>query len=393
MSFARISADSHIDLHWLPADLFVKNASAAQKEHMPFVAEGEEPTWTTNKNVWLGYVSGFGPYGQKYVAGSNAKIDIMASTGLYADAKKGRRRVSDPVLRQQDMNLDGIDAEVIYGLAAETMMRIENPAAATEMCRIYNDWLVDFCRASNGRLFGLACVYYADIEASVREVHRIAEHRRGGIVGINLAITRETRPLWHASWEPMWKAISDVGLPLHIHCFRSLPLTLDEIDVAGQAKRAAFFTSVTGFQMASLVHPLAALIGSGVLERYPNLQLVLGESGLGWLPYVLERMDHEFTGRFQDLELKMKPSDYWRRQCKAVFQNDRVGIKLIHELGADNIMWGSDYPHSDGTWPESSKILDHLLEGVPSDVVKKITCDNAAKLYGIAAPRPSESVK
>jgi predicted TIM-barrel fold metal-dependent hydrolase len=384
MAYTRISADSHIDLHWLPADLFVNNASAAMKDRMPFVVDGDDPHWTTKKKIWLGYVSGFGPYGQKYVAGSNAKIDIMASTGLYADAKKGRRRVSDPVLRQDDMNRDGIDAEVVYGLAAETMMRMEDPEAATAMCRIYNDWLVDFCRGSNGRLFGLACVYYADVDATVNEVRRIAEYRKAGIVGINLAVTRETRPLWHGSWEPLWKAISEVGLPLHIHCFRSLPLTLEEIDVAGQAKRAAFFTSVTGFQMASLVHPLAALIGSGVLERYPSLQLVLGESGLGWLPYVLERMDHEFKGRFQDLELKMKPSEYWHRQCKAVFQNDRIGIKLIDELGAGTLMWGSDYPHSDGTWPESSKILDGLLEGISPAVVHKITCENAGRLYGIA---------
>ena len=393
MPYTRISADSHIDLHWLPADLFVKNASSALKDHMPFVQDGDEPYWTTKKNLWLGYVSGFGPYGQKYVPGSNAKIDIMASTGLYADAKKGRRRVSDPTLRQQDMNLDGIDAEVVYGLAAETMMRLEDPAAATEMCRIYNDWLADFCRGSNGRLFGLACVYYADIAASVKEVYRIAEQRRAGIVGINLAMSRETRPLWHESWEPMWKAICDVGLPLHVHCFRSLPLTLEEIDVTGQAKRAAFFTSVTGFQMASLVHPLAAMIGSGVLERYPKLQLVLGESGLGWIPYVLERMDHEFKGRFQDLELKLKPSEYWRRQCKAVFQNDRVGVKLIDELGAETLMWGSDYPHSDGTWPESTKVLNTLLANTPRDVVHKITCENAARLYGIEAPSGRESAR
>jgi predicted TIM-barrel fold metal-dependent hydrolase len=385
MSYARISADSHVDVHWLPADLFVKNAPAALKDRMPFVVDGEDPHWTTKKNIWIGYVSGFGPYGQKYVAGSNSKIDIMASTGLYADAKRGRRRVSDPVLRQQDMNLDGVDAEVVYGLAAETLMRLEDPEVATEMCRIYNDWLVDFCRGSNRRLFGLACIYYSDIDASVKEVYRIAEYRRAGIVGINLATTRETRPLWHPSWEPLWKAISDVGLPLHIHCFRSLPLTLEEIDVQGQSKRAAFFTSVTGFQMASLVHPLAALIGSGVLERYPRLQVVLGESGLGWLPYVLERMDHEFNGRFGDLELKMKPSEYWRRQCKAVFQNDRIGIKLIDELGADSIMWGSDYPHSDGTWPESSRILAQLTAGLSPEVIRKITCDNAAQIYGISA--------
>lgn len=382
MTYKRISADSHIDLHWLPADLFTKNAAPGLKERMPYVVDGDDPYWTNSKKTWLGYVSGFGPYGQKYVAGSNAKIDIMAATGLYADAKKGRRRVSDPVLRQEDMDLDGVDADVVYGLAAETLMRMEDPEAANEMCRIYNDWLVDFCRNSNGRLYGLASIYYSDIDAAVREVKRVSEYRRAGIVGINLAMSRETRPLWHASWEPLWRTISESGLPLHLHCFRSLPLTLEEIDVVGQAKRAAFFTSVTGFQM-SLVHPLAALIGSGVLERYPKLRVVLGESGLGWLPYTLERMDHEFKGRFQDLELKLLPSEYWRRQCKACFQTDRIGFKLIDELGVETLMWGSDYPHSDGTWPESSKVFAEQFSCLPEAVVHAITCENAGRFYGI----------
>ncbi|MDB4986684.1 MAG: hypothetical protein JWN04_1862 [Myxococcaceae bacterium] len=386
MTQIRISADSHIDLHWLPSDLFVSSASSALKHRMPFVVDGDDPHWTTHKGIWLGYVSGFGPYGQKYIAGSNAKIDVMAATGLYADAKNGLRRVSDPVLRQQDMRRDGVHAEVIYGLAAETLMRIEDDEAAFEMCRIYNDWLIDFCGKSSGRLFGLAAVHYADVAAAVKETRRVAEQRGAGIVGINLAISRETRPLWHASWEPLWKTLSQGELPLHIHCFRSLPLTLEEIDVAGHAKRAAFFTSVTGFQMASLVHPLAALVGAGVLERYPNLRVVLGESGLGWLPYVLERMDHVFHERFQDLELKLPPSEYWRRQGYAVFQKDHIGIKLINDIGADNILWGSDYPHSDGTWPESSKVLDEQLSGVPASIVRKLTCDNAARLYGIKPP-------
>lgn len=382
MQYKRISADAHVDLHWLPNDLFTSNARIGLKERMPYVAVAEDPYWTNSKKTWFGYVSGFGPYGQKYVAGDNAKIDIMASTGLYSDAKKGRRRVSDPVLRQEDMDRDGIEAEVVYGLAAETMMRMEDPEVAHEMCRIYNDWQIDFCRNSNGRIYGLAAVYYADVDAAVAEVKRMANHRKDGIVGINLATTRETPPLWHPRWDPFWRAVSDSGLPLHLHCFRSLPLTLEEIDVTGQPKRAAFFTSVTGFNM-SLVHPLAALIGAGVLERFPELRVVLGESGIGWLPYALGRMDHEFKGRFQDLNLKMMPSDYWRRQCKACFQSDEVGVKLIEQIGADTVMWGSDYPHSDGTWPESSKVIDKEFANLPESVVRAVTRENAARFYGI----------
>lgn len=382
MKFDRISADSHIDLHWLPADLFTKNATPSLKDRMPYVVEAKDPYWTNPKGTWLGYVCGFGPYGQKYVPGGNAKIDVMAATGLYSDAANGRRRVSDPLLRQEDMDRDGIDAEVVYGLAGETLLRMGDPAAAVEMCRIYNDWLIAFCKGSRGRLYGLAALHDSDIEAAAREAQRVAEYRSAGIVGVNLAVNRDTRPLWHPSWEPLWNTLANVRMPLHIHCFRSLPLTLEEIDVEGQSKRAAFFTSVSGFQM-SLVHPLAALIGAGVLERHPTLQVVLGESGLSWLPYVLQRMDHEFTGRFSDLDLKMLPSDYWRRQCKAVFQTDRIGLKLIDELGVDTILWGNDYPHSDGTWPESQKLFAEQFASLPADVMRKLTCENAGRFYGL----------
>ena len=84
--------------------------------------------------------------------------------------------------------------------------------------------------------------------------------------------------------------------------------------------------------------------------------MVLGESGIGWIPYVLDRMDFEFQDQYQDLKLKMLPSEYWRRQCKATFQYDRVGTKLIDEMGIETLMWGSDYPHPDGVWPEFEEV-------------------------------------
>src|SRR4029077_19727927 len=105
--------------------------------------------------------------------------------------------------------------------------------------------------------------------------------------------------------------------------------------------------------VASLKFPavtiLASVIQCGALERYPNLRIVLGESDIGWIPYVLERMDYEYEDRFKgDLPLKMTPSDYWRRQCRATFQYDRVGTKHLDDLGVENLLWASDYPHGDG---------------------------------------------
>jgi predicted TIM-barrel fold metal-dependent hydrolase len=92
-------------------------------------------------------------------------------------------------------------------------------------------------------------------------------------------------------------------------------------------------------------------------------------------------MDFEWEDSFQDIGLKMKPSEYWRRQCRATFQYDRVGTKMIDEMGAETLMWGSDFPHPDGVWPDSQKYIDEQFGHLPPEVAYKITCENAAKFY------------
>jgi uncharacterized protein len=378
MRYTRISADCHIDLPWLPADLFTSNAPAAMKDRMPYVAEGPDgPYWTTKSGAPFGLVGGTGSSGQKYVPGQNHRVDLMAATGLYSDGKKGIRRPADPDLRIADMERDGVDAEVIFGILG-TASRLRDHEAASEIFRIYNDWLADFCRHYPDRQVGLACLPYGDIDAAVKELYRVAKL---GLRGIELSCSWDMEPMWHPVWEPLWQAVNDVNLPLHFHTFPSLPQHVRDRQT-GLTRRAAFFTSVAGFQM-NLVNIVAAVIGAAVLERYPNIRISFGESGIGWLPYALDRMDFEWEDRFRDLGLTMKPSDYWRRQCKATFQFDRIGTKLIEDIGVESLMWGSDYPHPDGVWPDSSKYIAEQFGHLPADVVYKITCENAGKFYGL----------
>jgi uncharacterized protein len=378
MRYTRISADSHIDLPWLPADLFTSAASSALRARMPYVAEGPDgPYWTARNGRSLGLVGGVGPSGQKYVPGQHRRADVMAATGLYEDGRKGIHRPADPVRRLGDMDRDGVQAEVLYGILGAST-RLGDHEAAAEMCRIYTDWVVDFCRHAPDRYLGLACLPYGDIDAAAREVYRVATL---GLRGVELSCSWDMEPMWHPVWEPLWQAVNDVGLPLHFHTFPSLPP--DKVSQqTGLTRRAAFFTVVSGFQM-NLVNILAAVIGAGVLERYPKVRIAFGESGIGWLPYALDRMDFEWEDRFQDLGLTMRPSEYWRRQCKATFQFDRIGTKLIEDIGAETLMWGSDYPHGDGVWPESSQYIAEQFGHLPADLTHKITCENAARFYGL----------
>ena len=376
MNYTRISADCHIDLPMLAPDMFTSNAQAALKERMPYVTDGPDGLyWTCKNGGSFGLLNGVGPAGHKLVPGQNYRVDAIAATGFYEDGKKGRRHPTDPVRRAKDMDRDGVQAEVIFGILGAAT-RLNDREAANEMFRIYNDWLVDFCKHDPARFIGLACLPYGDIDSAVKEIHRVAKL---GLRGLEVSCSWDMEPMWHPMWEPLWKAVHEVDLPLHFHTFPAVPPSL--LDKAmGPSRRAAFFTVVSGFQM-NLVNILAAVIGAAVLERYPNVRISFGESGIGWIPYALDRMDYEWEDRFRDLGLTMKPSDYWRRQCKGTFQFDRIGSKLIDEMGVESLMWGSDYPHADGVWPESSKYIEEQFSHLPADVVHKLTCENAGKFY------------
>jgi predicted TIM-barrel fold metal-dependent hydrolase len=378
MQYKRISADSHLDLPWMPPDLFTSMAPRELKDRMPFVTDTDEgPKWMAKNGATFGFKNGVGPAGSKFVPGKHGRVDIMAETGLYADGAKDIRRISDPHLRIKDLDRDGVDAEVIYGILGAAS-RLNDREAGNQMLMIYNDWLKEFCSHYPDRHIGLACLPYGDIDAAVKEIHRVAKM---SIKGLELSCSWDMEPMWHPMWEPLWKAVNEVQLPLHFHTFPNVPP--DTIGKhPGRVGRSVFFTVVSGFQM-NLVNILAAIMGANVLERYPNIRIAFGESGSGWIPYALDRMDFEWEDRFFDLGLKMKPSDYWRRQCKATFQFDRIGAKLIDDMGAESLMWGSDYPHGDGVWPHSDKYIREQFANVPAEQVKMITCTNAGKFYGL----------
>jgi predicted TIM-barrel fold metal-dependent hydrolase len=378
MQYKRISADCHIDLCWMPPNLFVEEARPSMKERMPFVTDGPDgPYWTCKNGTSFGLKNGVGPSGAKYVPGAHARADLMAETNLYDDGKKDIRRVSTPSLRIKDMERDHVDAEVMYGILGAAS-KLADHDAANEMYRIYNDWLADFCKEYPDRQIGLACLPYGDVESAAKEVYRAKEL---GLRGIELSCSWDMQPMYHPMWEPLWKAIDDVSLPLHFHTFPVMPPAL-RASLPKEVQRPAIFTIVSGFQM-NLINIVAAIIGGAVLERYPNVRIALGESGIGWLAYALDRMDFEWEDRFKDLGLKMKPSDYWKRQCKATFQFDPIGAKLVDDIGVETLMWGSDYPHGDGVWPESDKYIKDQFAGLPAAVVHKITCENAGKFYGL----------
>ena len=376
MKYDVISADCHIDLIWLPPDLFTANASAALRDRMPYVTEGPRGReWVTKGGASFGLDAGMGSAGRPYQPGVIHRSDRMASTGLYEAEQQKIRRLTDPDLRLQDQDRDGVQAEILYGVLGATM-RLNDDEAAGEVLRIYNDWLADFCSKQPDRYAGLANIPNHSIDAAVGEIERAA--RRGAVRGLEIARKHDMTPLWDPWWNPMWDAAAASGLPVHFHTIGGSGR--DYSKLSGKTLLAARAAGITSFQM-HMADVLMSIIFAGVLEHRPDLKVVIGEAGTGWIPYILDRMDAEWEDQFKELDLKMKPSGYWYRQCYATYQSDPIGVKLIDELGADNIMWGSDFPHPDGVWPDSQEYIQRELGHLPDAVRKKIVCDNAAKLY------------
>jgi predicted TIM-barrel fold metal-dependent hydrolase len=378
MSTGVISADCHIDLIWLPPDLFTDNAPAAMKDRLPYVTSGPKgPVWVSKNGSQFGLQNGMGSAGREYVPGVIHRSDRMAEQGLYEDGKNGIRRLTEPDLRIKDQDLDGVVGEVLYGILGAAT-RLDDPPAAVVMMQIYNDWLADFCATHPDRLAGIASIPGHDIEAAVAEIERVA--KRGGVSGLEIPSVPDGKPLYHKHWDPVFAAAAASKLPLHFHTGGGTKAP-DFEAMEPLEGRQAFAVFITAFQML-MSNKLMEIIFGGKLEAHPDLKVVIGESGIGWIPYILEHMDLEWEDQFKDLTLKMKPSEYWYRQCYATFQSDPVGMKLVDNLGEDNIMWGSDFPHPDGIWPDSQEFIEREMGHLPDTIRKKTTYDNAAKLYG-----------
>ncbi|MBV1905996.1 MAG: amidohydrolase [Pseudomonadales bacterium] len=380
MSYPIYSADGHIDLPCMPKEIFTENAPASLRDRMPKVVErGEgEQHWVNASGKSMGLYGGMGSGGRRYIPGAIHRADRMAETGLYEAQAKGVMRTSDPELRIVEQDRDGVAGEVIYGILGAAG-RVKDPEVGACMGRIYNDFAAEFRKANPDRFSMVGCLPAGSADEAAEELRRCAKL---GLGGGELPIVQGNLPFWKDEWEPLWIAAEETGIPVQLHTVGSAagaPPFTNPLDY-----HRFLATVMTEFQMAMSTH-LAAIIFGGALERHPGLKIVLGEAGAGWLPYALERMDYEWEDQFQNLELKMKPSEYWRRQMFVTFQQDETGMANIDRIGAETLLWGSDFPHPDGIWPDSQEIISDQLKLINPDQRRMILHDNAVRLYGFPA--------
>ncbi len=284
--------------------------------------------------------------------------------------------VRDPVARLGEQDQDGIVGEVMYPSINMLTFSIEDREVVQAVFQRHNDWIRDYCSHSPERLIGVACLPLPDVQEAIDELQRVAKM---GIRGVAIPCTAPPDKLYSdAAYEPFWSAAEEAGLPItmHIFCGATWPMNLP-----------AHWDGIVSYTLshAAIWETVSTLITSGVAHRHPGLRFVCAEWETGWLAHVLQRMDHAtYRSRNQaSPDLDMEPSEYFRRQFYATFEDDAIGVQTRHLIGIDNLLWGNDYPHHDSIWPRSMEILDRIFEGVPEDEKEQMTYGNVAKLYGI----------
>jgi predicted TIM-barrel fold metal-dependent hydrolase len=351
------SCDDHLDLNSVPVDLWESRLPAALREQGPRVVDHNgAPTWVAEGRV-------FGPSGQP----PTGKMSAIARTGVDDDGF----RAGDPKRRLEDMDRDHIKASVIYGpsIFGLPLRDLE----LKEACYgAYNDFAVEFNAVDNARLCLLARLPGHHPEYAVSELTRCAAGgHRGAILEVFGA------DLADEGWARFWAVAEEAALPISFHIGGGT----SKLRLGLTSWKAPAFGSVAPMQ---LDEPVSTMMFSGAFERHPGLKVVLAESGLGWLPYFLNRMDHEWEvwrDGGLDYTLRTPPSELFHRQVLTTFEDESVGPELIAQLGVDNVMWASDYPHPDSTFPNSTEAIARNLGHLDHDAVQHIVGFNCARLY------------
>ena len=376
-----ISADGHIDLPLLPHDLFADHAPPSMRDRMPRVIEREGGRyWIDETGAQLALVGGSGHTGQVYARGQSTRFDRMNESGFWDDCARGVYHPSDPALRIAAQDRDGIVGEVLYGVLGVANAIADQDVSAAVM-QAYNEWLATFCAHDPTRLVGVACLPSKNPIAAADEIRRCGAR---GQQAVEVALTHDLLPLWRDEFTPIWEAANEQGSIVHLH---TIGPPIDPANATTDRERASWLGGwLTVFQLR-MIERVAELIFGGILHAYPNMRVIIGESGIGWLPYVLERMDDQWSQRFRHLELTMAPSGYWQRQMAATFQVDEAGLLLADRIGVHTLMWGNDFPHGDGVWPDSRAVIDKQFAATSASTRRCITYDNAARIYGFPARR------
>lgn len=288
----------------------------------------------------------------------------------------------DPHARLRVLDEEGIDQVLLYptiGICWEGAVR--DPKLATAYTRAYNRWIVDFCQADRRRLHPVAHISLLDPEGAAEEVARA---RKDGCVGVYLSpdlAARGGRPLTDPRFARFWETTQDLEMPIGFHVVVRDEPTFQEYSGRGAESALFFFAFLAIDVMAAFTH----MISSGMFERYPRLKCSVLEAGASWIAAWLDRMDHKHEVMSSITPFKLKPSEYFYRQCLISADPDEsMTAQIVRHIGADYVVWASDYPHIDASMGVVG-IIKEQLASLPVEAQRKVLGENAIRFYGLSA--------
>jgi predicted TIM-barrel fold metal-dependent hydrolase len=369
-----LSSDSHV---FEPRDLWQTRIDRPFRDRAPRIQRigGADQIVVEADQI----LSGIG-----LISNTGARFEAPETISAQASFEDVLRGGYDPEQHVRDMALDGVAGEVLYPSQGLFYFKVADTALMSAIFRAYNDWLAEFCRTDPARLKGIAMINLDDIEAGIKELERAA---RLGLVGAMITeYPLEERRYDQPDYERFWAAAEALQMPLSLHT-----ATRRQGRIRGAGDRTLRDASSRATKAFYPALSLCDMIFSGVFERHPRLTLAIVEFELAWAPHLLSTMDYTYRERHGEAIYRfkndMQPSDFFRRNVVMSFQEDAIGIRLRDVIGVDNMMWGSDYPHSESTFPRSRQILAEILAGVPAGESAKIAAGNTARVYNFDTAR------
>ncbi len=363
-----ISADSHI---FEPPDLWTSRVERRLTERVPQLAHGDDGYW------W--YCDGHKLVGLSSGAQAGVRFEDPSKLSPTDELENVRQGGFVPKEHVADMEKDGISVGVLYPTVGLFVYWVPDSHLVTTLFKVYNDWLAEFCGEYPEQLAGVGLLNVDDVAEGIAELERCAEL---GFVGCMIPVSPPPERTYDSpEYEPLWARAQALQMPLSLHIATNrTPPGQDPPDV--NQLDPAFWCNTDYRVRQSLAH----MILSGVFERHPNLRVGSVEMDIAWVPYFMDRLDNAYTQRIRrpswyQFKEDMLPSDYARRNVFFSFQDDAIGIQLREHIGVDNLLWGSDYPHIESTFPRSRQILDDILSDCSEEEKAKIVGGNAARLY------------
>jgi predicted TIM-barrel fold metal-dependent hydrolase len=324
---------------------------------------------------------------KRLIAAAGYPADEITMDGVTYDEM--RPGCWQPTARLADMTANHVQASLCFPnyprFCGQLFMYGKDKELARLCVEAYNDWMVEeWCGSTGGRLIPLCLIPLWDVDLAVAEVRRNAARGVRAVCFSELPAWLGLPSIHSGHWDPFFEVCSETGtvLAMHIGSGTKVMKSSDDAPEAVQGT-AIFCNSATS---------LIDFLFSGVLVRFPGLKLLYAESQIGWIPYVVERVDdiwetHRGWAHTQT-HTPEPPSTYYYRQVTSCFFKDSVGLALLDRVGEGNVTFETDYPHQDGTWPNTKAVAEKLFHGVHPDAVRRIVRGNAIDLFGLDLPEP-----